>query len=94
MWMLATASMLIVLLAHHLGFIAKAYKVLGMITRCSMCSVFWATIALLLYYGYSVVEAVAASFTVAYASNWIAIGYEYLSHIYDKVWQKLRKRLR
>lgn len=86
--------MLIVLLAHHLGFVAKVYKVLGMIARCPMCSVFWATLVLLLWYGYEVVEVVVASFIVAYLSNWVAMVYEWLSYIYDKVWQRLRRLMR
>lgn len=94
MWMLATTSMLVVLLAHHLGFVAKVYKVLGMIARCSMCSVFWATLVLLWLYGYEVVEVVVASFIVAYLSNWVAMIYEWLSYIYDKVWERLRILMR
>lgn len=86
--------MLIVLLAHHLGFVAKVYKVLGMIARCSMCSVFWATLVSLLLYGYEVVEVVVASFVVAYLSNWVAMIYEWLSYIYDKVWKRLRILMR
>ena len=94
MWMLAITSMLVVLLAHHLGFIAKAYRVLGMIARCSMCSVFWATIALLWWCGYAIVEVVATSFVVAYLSNWVAMIYECISYIYERLWRRLRRLMR
>ena len=90
MWIVAIASMCIILIAHHLGFIGKAYSVIGEIARCPMCSVFWGTIVILLYYGCSIFEAIALSFAVAYLSNWAAILLDLLSKSNDKLWQKSR----
>jgi hypothetical protein len=82
--------MCVVLIAHHLGFIGKAYAVAGEIARCSMCSVFWCTALVLWYYGASAFEIIALSFVVAYLSNWVAILLDVLSKSNDRLWQKSR----
>lgn len=90
MWIVAIASMCVILVAHHLGFIGKVYTVIGEIARCPMCSVFWGTAVILLYYGYNTSEVIALSFAMAYLSNWVGIAVELLSRLYEMVWQKSR----
>ena len=90
MWIVAIASMCVILVAHHLGFIDKVYTVIGEIARCPMCSVFWGTVVILLYYGYNILEVIALSFLMAYLSNWIAIPLELLSKANGKLWQRSR----
>lgn len=90
MWIVAITSMCVILVAHHLGFIGKAYTVIGEIVRCPMCSVFWGTAAILLYYGYNIFEVIALSFAMAYLSNWVAILLEMLSKSNDRLWQRSR----
>lgn len=90
MWIVAITSMCVILVAHHLGFIGKAYAVIGEIARCPMCSVFWGTVAILLYYGYNIFEVVALSFAMAYLSNWVAVLLDMLSKSNDRLWQKSR----
>ena len=90
LWVVAITSMCVVLIAHHLGFVGKAYAVVGEIARCSMCSVFWCTAFVLWYYDATVLEIIALSFTVAYLSNWAGIGIELLSRLYEMVWQRSR----
>lgn len=90
MWAVAITSMCVILVAHHLGFIGKVYSVLGEIARCPMCSVFWGTAVILLYYGYTISEVIALSFIMAYLSNWIAIPLELLSKANEKLWQRSR----
>jgi hypothetical protein len=90
MWIVAIASMCVILVAHHLGFIGKVYTVIGEIARCPMCSVFWGTAVILLYYGSNISETIALSFAMAYLSNWVAIPLELLSKLNDKLWQKSR----
>ena len=94
MWIVAIASMCVILVAHHLGFIGKVYTVIGEIARCPMCSVFWGTVVILLYYGYNILEVIALSFFMAYLSNWIAIQLELLSKANDKLCQKSRALLK
>lgn len=94
MWIVAIVSMCVVLLAHHLGFIDKAYNVVGEVAKCSMCSVFWVTLLVLLYYKTYILEAIALSFLMAYLSNWIAIMLDYISEIYEIIWQKSRRQLK
>lgn len=93
-WIEAIVSMCVVLIAHHLGFIDKAYNVAGEIARCPMCSVFWVTLGVLWYNGIDIIEAIALSFIMAYLSNWVAIGLELLSTLNEIVWQKSRKIMR
>ena len=90
MWIVAIASMGTILIAHHLGFIGKAYSVIGEIAQCPMCSVFWGTAVILLYCGYNILEVIALSFTMAYLTNWVAILLDLLSKSNDKLWQKSR----
>lgn len=93
-WIVAIVSMCVVLVAHHLGFIDKAYNVAGEIARCPMCSVFWITLWVLWYNGVNIIEAVALSFIMAYLSNWVAIGLELLSTLNEIVWRRSRKIMR
>ena len=86
--------MCVVLVAHHLGFIDKAYNVAGEIARCPMCSVFWITLCVLWYNGVNIIEAVALSFIMAYLSNWVAVGLEFLSTLNEIVWRRSRKIMR
>jgi hypothetical protein len=90
MWIVAIVSMCVILVAHHLGFIDKVYTVIGEIVRCPMCSVFWGTVVILLYYGYNILEVIALSFLMAYLSNWIVIPLELLSKANEKLWQRSR----
>lgn len=94
MWIVAIVTMCIVLIAHHLGFIEKVYGVIGEVARCSMCSVFWVTFIVLCYYKVCSFEAIALSFFMAYLSNWVAIGMEYLSILYEIAWQRSKRQMR
>lgn len=90
MWIVAIASMCVILVAHHLGFIGKVYTIVGEIARCPMCSVFWGTVVILLYYDCNISEVIALSFVMAYLSNWVAILFDMLSKANDRLWQKSR----
>lgn len=90
MWIVAIASMCVILVAHHLGFVGKVYTIIGEIARCPMCSVFWGTVVILLYYGYNILEVIALSFAMAYLSNWFAILLDLLSKANNKLWQRSR----
>lgn len=93
-WIEAIVSMCVVLIAHHLGFVEKAYNVVGEIARCPMCSVFWVTLGVLWYNNIDTIEAIALSFIMAYLYNWVAIGLELLSTLNEIVWQRSRKIMR
>lgn len=90
LWIVAIASMCVILVAHHLGFIGKVYVILGEIARCPMCSVFWGTAVVLWHYGGGASEVIALSFATAYLSNWVAIILDLLSKANDKLWQRSR----
>lgn len=86
-WIVAIVSMSVILVAHHLGFVEKAYAVCGDIARCPMCSTMWGTLAVLLFYGCGVPEAIALSFLMAYISNWAGIILDRLAETYER-WQR------
>lgn len=81
--------MIVIAVAHHTGFVEKAYDVCGDIAHCSMCSCMWGTLLVLLLTGCDPLEAVALSFIVAYMSNWLGLALQRIAQLYDKLWQKL-----
>lgn len=87
----ATASMIVIVLAHHMGFIEKAYAVCGDIAKCPMCCSMWGTLVVLLLSGHDFMEAVALSFIVAYLSNWFGLLLAWLSIKYDVIWQRANR---
>lgn len=86
---IATVSMVVIVVAHHMGFIEKAYAVCGGIAECPMCCTMWGTLAVLLLSGCDFMEAVALSFIVAYLSNWFGLLFAWLSIKYDTIWQRV-----
>ncbi len=91
---IAAVSMMVVSVAHHAGFVEKAYAVCGDIAKCPMCTTFWATLPLLVILGCRPLEAVALSFAAAYLSNWFGLLLWTLSKIYDELWQRLQRNPR
>jgi hypothetical protein len=91
MLIVAIVSMVVISVAHHLGFVEKAYAICGEIAKCAMCSTMWGTLAVLLICGCHIFEAIALSFFVAYASNWFGLILGRLAKLYDKLWQKSNK---
>lgn len=85
----ATVSMIVIALAHHMGFIEKAYAVCGDIAKCPMCCTMWGTLVVLLLSGHDFMGAVALSFIVAYLSNWFGLLLAWLSIKYDAIWQRV-----
>lgn len=91
---LAIVSMLVIVVAHHLGFVDKAYQICGQIAQCPMCCSMWGTLFVLLVSGCGIFEAIALAFGVAYLSNWVGIPLYWLSNKYDELWQKQKNRSR
>lgn len=89
---IAAACMLVFSLAHHLGLIEKAYAICGEIAGCSMCTVFWGTLLVLLLYGCPLGIAAALSLAVAYVSNWVGLLYDWLSRMYMRLWKRRKNR--
>lgn len=85
----ATVSMIVIALAHHMGFIEKAYAVCGDIAKCPMCCTMWGTLVVLLLSGHDFMGSVALSFIVAYLSNWFGLLLAWLSIKYDAIWQRV-----
>ncbi len=91
---IAAVSMMVVSMAHQLGFVEKAYAVCGDIAKCPMCTTFWATFPLLVILGCRPLEAVVLSFAAAYLSNWFGLILEWIAQIYDRIWQKQQQNPR
>ncbi len=84
--------MVVISVAHHMGFVEKVYDVCGDIARCPMCSCMWGTLVVLLLTGCQPLVAIALSFFVSYLSNWLGLVLRQLAQMYDKLWQKLNDR--
>lgn len=92
MWIVAIVSGIVVAIAHHLGFVEKAYVIAGDIAKCPMCSTMWGTLTALLLIGGGLLESIALSFIVAYLSNWFMLGLGELNRIYEIVWEKQNRK--
>lgn len=92
MVIVAIVSMAVILVAHHLGFVEKAYSICGDIAKCPMCSTMWGTLFVLLVSGCGIFEAIALSFLAAYLSNWAGIPLSWLAEKYDEIWQRKSQR--
>lgn len=89
---IATVSMAVISIAHHLGFVEKAYAICGKIAECAMCSTMWGTLVVLLILGSGFFEAVALSFFAGYLSNWFGLLLAWLAEKYDNIWQRNNSR--
>ena len=89
---IAIVSMSVVVLAHHTGFVERAYAVCGDIVKCPMCCSLWGTLVVLLLTDHGLLEAIALSFLVAYLSNWFGLLLSWLSKKYEILWQRSNRQ--
>ena len=87
--LIALATMIVSALAHHLGFVEKAYKEASQITACIRCTVFWSTLFVLTITDKChLFIAIGLSFIVSYLAVWFDLLLGYLAKFYDRIWQK------
>ena len=89
--MRAAACMAVIAVAHHTGFIDKAYRVCADIVKCVMCCTMWGTLGVLLLMGCRMFDAVVLAFAAAYFSNWVSLVLGWLSRKYEKIWQRSQR---
>jgi hypothetical protein len=92
MLLLAITSMIIAVVAVHLGLPQAVSSIMSQIAECYKCCSFWLTlIGIILYYG-DVISALALAITMAYLSHFIALLLFWSQRLYNKLWQRLSKR--
>lgn len=82
----------IVMLAHHLGLVAKVAEVISQIAGCCRCSVFWAVLAITVITDVEPLLCVFASIVLAYASEWASLCLFTANKLYDSLWQRIKNK--
>lgn len=90
--MIMFAAVIAACLGVHLGLFEAICKILSKIASCAKCSSFWLCVLALLSAGADIIAVVALSLIAAYLSNWVAIILVLLNDLYERVWQRIRKR--
>ena len=93
-WLIALITACIVMLAHHLGLVAKVADVISQIAGCCRCSVFWAVLVITLITGVEPLLCALAAIVFAYASEWASLCLFVANQLYDKLWQRIKNQPR
>lgn len=88
----ALAAMIGATLAQHLGLTEAIGRILQKIARCPKCCSFWLVLVLLVNKGVQLATAAFIALAMAYLSYWVGIGLYKLNRLYEKIWQRARKR--
>lgn len=90
------AVMVAATLAQHLGLLEAVAKVVAKVVEkvagCSMCSTFWACMAVSVYMGEDLVLSFLFAIVAAYLSAWLGLLLILLQRLYNESWERLRKR--
>ena len=93
-WLTALITACTVMLAHHLGLVAKVADIISQIAGCCRCSVFWAVLAATVITGVEPLLCVLASIVLAYASEWASLCLFAANKLYDTLWQRIKNQHR
>ena len=93
-WLTALITACIVMLAHHLGLVAKVADVISQIAGCCRCSVFWAVLVVMVVSGVEPLLCVFAAIVLAYASEWASLCLFAANKLYDTLWQRIKNQHR
>ena len=91
-WLTALITACIVMLAHHLGLVAKVADVISQIAGCCRCSVFWAVLVVMVVSGVEPLLCVFAAIVLAYASEWVSLCLFAANKVYDTLWQRIKNK--
>lgn len=86
------AVMVAATLAQHLGLLEAVAKVVEKVAGCSMCSTFWACMAVSVYMGEDLALSFLFAIVAAYLSAWLGLLLILLQRLYNESWERLRKR--
>lgn len=84
----ALSVMIAATLIQHLGLAEAVVGVLGKVTKCNQCFVFWSVLAALVYDGCNIIQAVVLSILAAYLSNWFILILIQLQRLFDYIYGK------
>ena len=93
-WLTALITACTVMLAHHLGLVAKVADIISQIAGCCRCSVFWAVLVVMVITGVEPLLCVLASIVLAYASEWASLCLFAANKLYDTLWQRIKNQHR
>lgn len=88
---ISLTSMVVGVIAHHLGLTDEAGKIARKIASCPKCCSFWLSLSVLLYKGCDLFISIALSLLVAYLSYYFGLLLILLQKIYDYLWQKVNR---
>lgn len=90
-WIALTVMVSAVLIVN-LGLGDAIAEVVCKVLKCSLCLSFWATLAVFVYRGSDIVEAVALSIIVSYLSNFFGLILSTINKLYTKLWRLTESR--
>lgn len=88
----AVAVMVAATLAQHLGLTQAISRIISKIAGCNMCCTFWACLLVLILSDVKPHEAALLSIFSAYASHWFVFVLMFFQLIYDKIWQRMKRK--
>lgn len=89
---LAIATMILAMLAHHLGLSEAVADVTNKILGCGKCLSFWSVLTVLVLSGYGILIAMALAVVMAYLSHWFGLILIGLNKFYDRLWKRTRRK--
>lgn len=93
MLVVALVAAFVALLSQHLGLAQEIARIITKISRCSKCTTMWVTLGVLVLCGYEILAAAALSLIMAYLSYWFGLILIIFQAIYNKLWQRLQRRV-
>ena len=90
-WIVALATMVVCVIAQHLGLTEAISSVLTRISKCYRCVTFWGTLMSLLALKKGILEALFLSILMSYLSNFFALSLVWMQRQYNILWEKVER---
>ena len=90
--MVAVTLAIVCALASHLGLTAAVGKTAGRVFGCTKCTTFWVSVVYLCATNHSVPVSLACAIAASYLSVWVELGFVFLNHKYDELWEKIMRK--
>ena len=90
-WIVELATMMVCVIAQHLGLTEAISSVLARISKCYRCVTFWGTLTALLALKKGIFEALFLSILMSYLSNFFALSLLWMQRQYNILWEKVER---
>ena len=90
-WIVALATMVVCVIAQHLGLTEAISSVLARISKCYRCVTFWGTLMSLIALKKGIFEALFLSILMSYLSNFFALSLVWMQRQYNILWEKVER---